>query len=116
MLFSVVCIDKPGSAALRAVTRADHLDYMIAAAESLRYGGPLVTDDGSVSIGSLFVIELPTRRDVGAFLAEEPYCRSGLFQTVTVTAIRQMVPEASPGLLRQELARERAGRPSPPAS
>lgn len=108
MLFCVTCIDKPNSAELRAATRAVHLEYMIAASEHLRYGGPLVDEETGGSTGSLFVIDLSSRADLDAFLAGEPYCRSGLFQSVTVRVIRQMVPEIEPGFLLQELAHERA--------
>lgn len=107
MLFCVTCIDKPNSAVLRAATRAVHLEYMIAAAERLRYGGPLIDEQSGGSAGSLFVIDLPGRAELDAFLADEPYNRGGLFQSVTVRVIRQMVPEISPGFLLQELARER---------
>ncbi len=108
MLFCVLCIDRPGSAALRAATRAEHLEYMIAARGALRYGGPLTSDDGTLSLGSVFVIDLPDRRAVDAFLAAEPYCVARLFQSVSVLAMRQMVPEAVPGFLDRELSRERA--------
>jgi len=108
MHFLVTCIDKAGAAALRRRTRAVHLDYMIAHQGLIVSGGPLRSDDGTATIGSAFIIDLPDRAAVDDFLAREPYAQAGLFDSVTVVRIALMVPESRPGLLMDELARERA--------
>lgn len=107
MHFLVTCIDKADGAGLRRRTRAVHLEFMIAHLRLIVSGGPLRTDDGTATIGSAFIIDLPDRPAVEDFLAREPYVRAGLFESVSVTRIVLMSPEPSPGFLAAELARER---------
>ncbi len=107
MTFVVHCIDRPDAEDLRQRTRAEHLQYMIAHGESVAFGGPLQTDDGTRVIGSLMVLSYDTREAVDAFLEAEPYSRAGLFSELRVSRLRQMVPENPPGLLMKELERER---------
>lgn len=107
MPFVVRCIDRPEAGSLRQRTRAIHLEYMIRHRDLVRYGGPL-QDEGGRTIGSLVVLDLPDRAAVDAFLTSEPYARAGLFGEVEVVRLRQMLPESRPGLLEDELARERA--------
>lgn len=108
MHFLVTCIDRADGAALRRRTRAVHLEYMIAHQGLIVSGGPLRSDDGTATIGSAFIIDLPDRAAVDDFLAREPYARAGLFDSVSVVRIALMVPESRPGLLMDELERERA--------
>lgn len=108
MPFVVHCIDRPDAGTLRQRTRAKHLEYMIAHSAHVDYGGPLQNDDGSKVVGSLMVLSFDTRKEVEAFLSAEPYTRAGLFAELSINRLRQMMPENPPGLLAQELERERA--------
>lgn len=106
MRFFVSCQDRPNSAQLRKRLRPDHLAYMIAARHDLVFGGPVMDDDMERTLGSMFVIEKPDRQAVDAFLANEPYFRNGLFESVVVRVVNVMVPEAFPGALELELEKE----------
>ncbi|WP_186394367.1 YciI family protein [Stappia sp. TSB10GB4] len=108
MPYVVYCIDRPDAGDLRRRTRAVHLEYMIAHQSQVLFGGPLQSEDGSRVLGSLMVLAFDDRQAVEAFLADEPYAQAGLFSSVGVHRLRQMVPEHPPGLLLSELARERA--------
>ncbi|MEI2385517.1 YciI family protein [Breoghania sp. JC706] len=108
MPYVVHCIDRPDAGDLRQRTRAEHLEYMIAHGDRVAFGGPLQDDDGTKVIGSLMVLSFDTRAEVDAFLAAEPYARAGLFADLSVSRLRQMVPENPPGLLLRELEREQA--------
>lgn len=107
MLILVYCKDKPGGLPLRRATRAEHLEYMIAARERVVFGGPLLSEEGE-PIGSVFALNAASRAEADAFLAAEPYCVAGLFEEIRVHPMRQMVPENPAGVLDRELARERA--------
>lgn len=107
MAFLIYCVDKPDSLGLRRRTRAAHLEYMIRHKALVRFGGPVVSDAGE-AVGSLIVLDLDERSQVDMFLAAEPYNAAGLFESVLVRSFRQMVPEAKPGLLDEELQREQA--------
>ncbi|WP_159587279.1 YciI family protein [Chelativorans xinjiangense] len=110
MPFVVHCIDRLDAEGLRQETRAIHLEYMIRHRAVILFGGPLLAADESRTIGSLMVLDLADGAAVDAFLAGEPYTRAGLFGEVRIEKLRQMVPESRPGLLEDELGREREAR------
>lgn len=108
MLFAFVCIDKPNTRELRSRLRAPHIEYMLRVKDRTVFGGPIQEDDGETSCGSIFAIEFASRGHADAFIADEPYHRGGLFETVMIRRWRQMVPEIEEGFLLEELERERA--------
>ena len=85
MLFAIYCLDKPFSAALRAVTRDEHLAF-IAAAEAVHVhvAGPLLNEDGQKMIGSMLIVECDTLENVQAWAANDPYRRVGLFEVADI--------------------------------
>lgn len=109
MLFVLHCIDRPGDgAAIRRRTRAAHFRYLMAHQEQFHFGGPLL-DERDGMIGSLMVLNLPDRAALDTFMRTEPYCASGLFASISVHQTKQMFPEATPGALAAELAKQSAG-------
>ena len=92
MLFHIQMIDRPGGAALRAATSEAHLAFVGQHVESMYAGGPLVSDDGERTIGSLVVMDFEDRAAAEAFIAEEPYNKAGLFESVMIRAYRPVVP------------------------
>src|SRR5258707_12931041 len=105
----VLCMDRPDGATLRKATRAVHLEYMIRHKARVLFGGPLTTDDGGATVGSLMVLDWPDRAAVEAFLRDEPYTTAGLFESVVVRQWRPVVPEPEPGVPGNEWAGD-AGR------
>jgi uncharacterized protein YciI len=89
-LFSLVCIDKPDSLALRQSTRTRHLDYMDATG-LVRLGGPLLDPQGESPIGSLLIVEADDLAAVEAFAAADPYAQAGLFERVEIRPYRVVV-------------------------
>jgi hypothetical protein len=94
MLFVLTCLDKPNSASLRAETRPAHLDFIRARIAQVPLAGPILADDEKTPIGSMLIVELPNRAAVDRFLADDPYGKAGLFQSVTVRPFRKVFPEA----------------------
>ncbi len=90
-LFAIHCLDKPGSGTLRADVRASHLEYLARLAARLFAAGPLLDLDGA-PMGSLIIVECGDRRGAYQFAADDPYSLAGLFQSVAVTAWRQVYP------------------------
>ena len=93
MYFAIHCIDKPGSAPLRAATRDEHLSYLRHLGDRIIAGGPLLGLDGA-PIGSLMIIDFADRKAAIAFAADDPYAQAGLFASVAVTAWRRVFPAA----------------------
>lgn len=89
--FAIHCIDKPGSGALRAATRAEHLKHVGTMAERLIVAGPLLASDGQ-PMGSLLILEVADRKAAIQFAADDPYALAGLFASVAVTAWHKVFP------------------------
>jgi uncharacterized protein YciI len=87
MLFSIHAIDKLGAAQTRETVHADHLAHLERAPEygvTMVIGGPLVSDDGATSIGSMMVVEAPDRAAVEAFNRADPLHTNGVWGTVEI--------------------------------
>jgi uncharacterized protein YciI len=93
MLFVMTCLDKPNAGSLRADTRPAHLEFIRARIAHVLLAGPLLAEDEKTPIGSMLVLDLPSRAEVDRFSAEDPYVKAGLFQSVTVRPFRQVFPE-----------------------
>ncbi len=91
-MFAVNCKDKPGHLQTRLDNRAAHLDYMKANMDKLVIGGPLQTEDRQSMIGSLLVLDFTDRAELDAFLAADPYAKAGLFESVTITPFKKVLP------------------------
>ncbi len=92
MLFAITCLDKPGHLELRLANRAAHLDYARPNADKMLAGGPLLADDGVTMVGSLILIELPDRAAAEAMMADDPYVKAGLFQSVDIRPYKKVLP------------------------
>ncbi|MDO8608438.1 MAG: YciI family protein [Phaeospirillum sp.] len=91
-MFAVHCKDKPGHLQTRLDNRAAHLEYMKANIDKIVIGGPLQTDDRQGMIGSLLVLDFTDRAALDAFLADDPYAKAGLFESVTATPFKKVFP------------------------
>jgi len=94
MQFMVKCLDKPGHAAIRAANRAAHLDYLAGHAVHLLTAGPLFAEDGETMLGSLLIVDFADRVALERFLADDPYAKAGLFETVETRRFRKVFPKA----------------------
>jgi uncharacterized protein len=108
MLFAFICFDQPGKALLRQEIRAEHIEYMIAVKSRTVFGGPLQDESGETTVGSIFAIDFFDRAAADAFIAEEPYTKSGVFSPPQIYPWKQMVPELEEGSLQRELKRQKA--------
>lgn len=104
MYFVVIGKDPPGGEPRRA-QRPAHLEFVEGRQDEIVYGGPLL-EEGRM-VGSLFVLDLPDRSGLDAYMAEDPYFTPGIFETIEIFESRWMVPEREPGSLRAEAERAR---------
>ena len=93
MLFSFILIDKPDHGALRQKERPAHKEYLGQVAGQIAFAGPFVHDDGQTMLGSLLVIDFPSRAAAHAWLADEPFTRAGLYASTTVHAFNNLWPQ-----------------------
>ena len=91
MLFAIHMIDRPGASDLRTSVAEAHREFVGAHLDAMWAGGPLLDDDGETLIGSLIIMDFADRTAAVDFIAEEPYNRAGLFESVTIRAFRPVV-------------------------
>jgi hypothetical protein len=92
MHFVVRCTDKPGHQEVRLANRAAHLEFLKANLDRLLMAGPTLTDDGQAMTGSVLVLDVADRTALDALLAQDPYAKAGLFQSVEVTVYKKVLP------------------------
>ena len=93
MLFAFLLVDRPGSAALRARTIAEHRAYLARFAERIAIAGPLLADDHETMIGSLLVLDFDDRAAAEAWLREEPLTRAGVYGETTIRPFMSRWPQ-----------------------
>ena len=94
MHYVVSCIDKAGHLPVRQANRAAHLDYAKANADTILVGGPYLDADGNM-IGSLLIAEAVDLKTLQTVLAEDPYARAGLFESVDIKPWKWVIGEPS---------------------
>jgi uncharacterized protein YciI len=91
MLFTVTCTDKPGALQLRLDNRPAHLDH-ITKVKAITVGGPVFADDGETFVGSFFIMEADNREEVEALMAQDPYVKAGLFESIVIRKFKHTLP------------------------
>jgi uncharacterized protein YciI len=99
MLWTISCVDKPDTAAIRDSVLQPHRDYLKSQKGILVLAGATQNDEGTAAIGSLFVVNVNTRTEARAFSDGDPFTQKGVFASITITRMRrgQWNPEAAEG-------------------
>ena len=92
MQYVIHCLDKPHSVDLRLRNREAHVAHLKAHTANLVVAGPLLSDDGQTMIGSLIIVDFAERPALDAFVANDPYAKAGLFQSVSVKPWKKVLP------------------------
>lgn len=92
MTFVLYCVDKAGHGHVRAENRPAHLDYLNSNLDRIVMAGPMTSDDGEAVLGSVIVVSDAARSAAEAFAAGDPYAKAGLFESVTISAYKKVLP------------------------
>ena len=87
MLFSVFTLDNPEAADKRKAVHGAHVAHLKSAKDygvTITVGGPLVSDDGASSIGSLMVLDAPDRAAAEKFNRADPFHKNGIWGKVEI--------------------------------
>ena len=87
MLFVFTGQDRPGCLELRKATRNAHLDYWKQFGAALRFGGPVLDEQG-IPKGSILIFEAKHRREAEDMSSADPYATAGLFATASLDQFR----------------------------
>ncbi len=85
----------PAAEARRGAARNAHLARIMPMVErgEVVLGGAIL-DDAEVMIGSAAIVDFPTRADLDAWLAQDPYVTGGVWQRIEVRPFRIAVRAA----------------------
>lgn len=90
MIYSVYCLDKENSAALRDEHRTAHRAYLDTWKNKMFFSGPLLDDeDEDKQLGSLFILSVKDRSEAEDFINNENFNRAGVFASVTIMRMRK---------------------------
>ena len=89
MAYVIQTRDKPDRAHLRAEVRDEHLAYLDANRHRLLAGGAVINDDGSGGHGGVLIVDTDERAEAEQFIADDPFSKAGLFESVTVSRWRK---------------------------
>lgn len=85
MPYLIETFDKPDSLDLRQSTRPQHLAYLAEHVDRILVAGAKWSDDGSVALGSLIVLDVDTRASAEEFARNDPFAKAGLFAETRIT-------------------------------
>lgn len=90
MLFVIHGLDKPQSP-LRDQLIDQHRSYLAKSPVTIVSSGPLLSDTGGQMIGSLVIVDCADRDEVDALMADEPFNRAGLYESLHINRWQQRV-------------------------
>ena len=73
-------LDHPGGMAKRTANRDAHEAYLDEHGDKIMVRGPLLDDDGTESVGSLLLLDVPDLEAGRALLEGDPFHRSGIYR------------------------------------
>ncbi|MCG6874222.1 MAG: YciI family protein [Betaproteobacteria bacterium] len=91
MLFIIFCIDRPGVEEKRRQAISGHIEYLAKNPIKVVMSGPLVSDDGTKTVGSLFLVEAADRAEIERFQRADPLYNAGIWETVEVRAFNKRI-------------------------
>jgi len=91
-MYALICFDCPDSTALRDQHRAAHMEFLKQHSEKIVFGGPLKNTPDGASTGALIVVDCATRKEAEDFIADDPFHRGGVYESVAVRAFKQVFP------------------------
>lgn len=85
-LYAIVCTDKRDSKPARMAGLKEHLAHLDEVFDRVSLACPLLAEDGSFK-GSLVVVSATDKADAQAFIADDPYYKAGIWETVEISRI-----------------------------
>jgi uncharacterized protein YciI len=81
--------DKPGHQQLRKDIRDEHLAFLNRHKHLLLACGAKLEDDGADQGGGIYIVDLDTRAQAEALIAEDPFFQAQLFERVSIVRWRK---------------------------
>jgi uncharacterized protein YciI len=76
-------------AELREKLLEPHIEYLRSQKKILVLSGGTTSDDGKQFVGSLLIVNVPSRVEAQAFVDGDPFTKAGMFGSVAITRMRK---------------------------
>jgi len=90
MIFAILLMDRPGTADLRIQVRPEHRAYLAKLSDQMAFAGPLTSEDGKTTVGSLLAMDFPSRAALDAWLQDEPFSKAGVYEKPIIHVFNNM--------------------------
>src|SRR5262249_11772844 len=80
VLYTLYQEDGPDWVRIRTATKEAHFAYLERHKDILVLGGAMLAEDGTTRVGSVLILNVPSRAAAEAFSADEPFRKAGLFK------------------------------------
>ena len=84
MKWAVHCLDAANVEDRRGAVLQNHLSYVAKRPLPIVLAGPLVTEGGNNSIGSLLIMQAERRSEVEAFVKAAPFATAGIWEQIRI--------------------------------
>jgi uncharacterized protein YciI len=88
-LITRVNADKPGNVEARDSGLKQHRDYLHSKGDILLLSGSLQNDEGTQSVGSMFVVKANSRSEAKAFVDGDPFTQAGYYSEIKFIRLRK---------------------------
>ncbi|SCA56185.1 YCII-related [Candidatus Terasakiella magnetica] len=92
MLYVIKCVDKADHLQVRLDNRAAHVEYLKSYGEKLFAAGPTLTEEDEAMNGSVVILDLENKAEAQEFCDNDPYAKAGLFDSVTISKWKKVLP------------------------
>lgn len=92
MQFIVKAYDGEGMLEKRLAVRPRHLDGMAKLGAHVICAGGLLDEEGKMK-GSALILDFPSREELDAYLAEEPYVQEHVWERIEVDRMNVVTPK-----------------------
>jgi uncharacterized protein YciI len=89
MLVCLMARDKAGALNVRMENRSAHVDYL-KSTDHVHLAGPLIDANGDMC-GSMIVLDVPDMAAARSWVANDPYGKAELFESVTLTEWKKVI-------------------------
>ena len=90
MIFAILLMDKPGTEELRIQVRPEHRAYLAKLSDRMAFAGPLTSEDGQKTVGSLLAMDFPSRAELDEWLKGEPFTKAGVYEKPIIHVFNNM--------------------------
>jgi len=91
MLYVIHCVDKKDHLQVRMNNRPTHVEYLKSFGERLHAAGPTLDEQGEMN-GSIIILAVDSLEQANHFAENDPYAKAGLFESVTISTWKKVLP------------------------